>query len=86
MMTLKCPQCGHSAAKIDFRFLSHAHAAGGDTYRQCPKCNGPVYCEEAEDAEDYAGGKVWGTSALRGKTFTRENRPGQGAKKDQADG
>ena len=86
MLTLKCPQCGHAAAKIEFRFLSHAHSAGGDTYRQCPECHGPVYCEEAEDSEDYAKGTTWGTSSLRGRTFTRENRPKPVSKSGAADG
>lgn len=70
-MDLTCGNCGHKAGKVEFRFLSHAASAGADTYRQCPKCHCAVYCDEVEDT-DYAGGKAWGTSGLRGRVFTRK--------------
>ncbi len=77
-MDLKCGKCGHTDNKLEFRFLNHADSAGIDCYRQCPECNAAVYSEEMEGPEAYGGGKVWGTSKLRGRVFTRP-RP----KKDQ---
>ncbi|MBU2490387.1 MAG: hypothetical protein KKA60_13435 [Proteobacteria bacterium] len=74
-MDLTCGNCGHKASKVEFRYLNRADSAGAATYRQCPACRVAVYCEEMEDEGDYAQGRVWGTSKLRGTVFTRENRP-----------
>jgi hypothetical protein len=79
-MDLKCHSCGLVAPKVEFRHLNMADSAGAAAYRQCPACHVAVYCDESED--DYATGKVWGTSNLRGKTFTRANRPGRKTDKE----
>ncbi len=81
-MDLTCGNCGHRANKVEFRYLNRVDSAGAATYRQCPACRAAVFCEEIEDEGDYAQGKAWGTSRMRGTAFTRENRPGKPSGKE----
>ncbi len=69
---MTCPYCDHKGNKVDFNFLSHADSAGANTYRRCPECHKPVYCDEVADGSDFAGTDVWGTSSMRGRTFTKK--------------
>ncbi len=71
-LKMTCPYCGRTGEKIDFNFLSHADSAGANTYRKCPECHKPVYCDEVAEGEDYAGTDVWGTSRMRGQVFTKK--------------
>lgn len=79
MLTLTCPKCGNIGPKHEFSYLSRAESAGAETYRKCPRCNTPVFCNEVDDS--YAEGKVWGTSNLRGFAFTKKNLPPRGGEK-----
>ena len=70
-MELQCHSCGYSASNIQFPYLSRADSAGAACYRKCPECGATVYSDEVGDGSDYATGKVWGTSKLRGQVFKK---------------
>ncbi len=78
----KCEWCGYEGDVSEFRYLSLAEEAGPNTYRQCPKCNRGVYCEELEF--DSLGEDVWGTGGMRGQVFSRrssKDKKGSGGKR-----
>ena len=72
---MKCEHCGHEGSKAEFRYLRMAESSGPDTYRLCPECRKPVFCEELAKDEQSVGMKPWGLSPLRGKVFTKNNKP-----------
>ncbi len=76
---IKCEWCGYEGPSSEFRYLGLAEEMGPNTYRQCPKCHGLVYCEELELRS--SGRKVWGIGGMRGKVFTRQ-RSGREKGKD----
>ncbi len=71
---MKCNNCGHEGSKAEFRYLRMAESAGPNTYRLCPECRKPVFCEELEKDEQSEGMKPWGLGPLRGKVFKRKNK------------
>ncbi|MCK4721758.1 MAG: hypothetical protein KAT75_00570 [Dehalococcoidia bacterium] len=78
----KCEWCGYEGDVSEFRYLSLAEEMGPNTYRQCPKCNRAVYCEELEF--DSLGEDVWGTGGMRGQVFSRrssKDKKGSGGKR-----
>ncbi|MFP4475665.1 MAG: hypothetical protein ACLFOY_08880 [Desulfatibacillaceae bacterium] len=71
-MELTCGKCGHTAKRVDFRHLNYVDSTATTSWRQCPQCRAAVFSEDVEDADDFATGRVWGTSRLRGQVFRRE--------------
>ena len=77
-MMLKCNECGYECDKSAFRYIGLTATGGSDTYRKCPKCNAPVFCEEIADGDQSSSKKIWGAGPLRGQAFKRKNRkPGR---------
>ena len=73
-MKLKCKKCGCEGSKAEFKYLHLADSAGPNTYRQCPKCQAGVYCDELDEGEQFSGEGVWGAGPLRGRVFTKKDR------------